>query len=169
MARKRHLIKQFIIFLLSLFISAALLSVILLVFNLSESREGEIILKNDIFQREKHTIKELTPAVIPQKNIKETDIQETTLDDSSETDDINRVQVDYYIIIGSFRDLKQAQQKAERLKNDFDTDIIVLPPTTEGNYRISYGKYSSLEEAKTKLKSIKKNINPDAWIFSVKN
>jgi len=168
MARKRHLIKQFIIFLLSLFISAALLSVILLVFNLSESREGEIILKNDIFQREKHTIKELTPAVIPQKNIKETATQETTLADSSETGG-NKVQADYYIIIGSFKNLMQAEQKAERLKNDFDTDIIVLPPTTEGNYRISYGKYFSLEEAKTKLKSIKKNINPDAWIFSVKN
>ncbi len=167
MARKRHLIKQFIIFLLSLLISAALLSVILLVFNLSESREGEIILKNDIFQREKHTIKELTPAVIPQKNIKETVKQETTFADSSETGG-NKAQVDYYIIIGSFRDLKQAEQKAERLKNDFDTDIIVLPPTTEGNYRISYGKYSSLEEAKTKIKSIKKNINPDAWIFSAK-
>jgi len=167
MARKRHLIKQFIIFLLSLFISAALLSIILLVFNLSESREGEIILKNDIFQREKHTIKELTPAVIPQKNIKETAIQETTFADSSETDG-NKVQADYYIIISSFKNLMQAEQKAERLKNDFDTDIIVLPPTAEGNYRISYGKYSSLEEAKTKIKSIRKNLNPDAWIFSVK-
>jgi len=167
MARKRHLIKQFIIFLLSLFISAALLSVILLVFNLSESREGEIILKNDIFQREKHTIKELAPAVIPQKNIKEPAIQQTTLADSSETGG-NKVQADYYIIIGSFRNLMQAEQKAERLKNDSNTDIIVLPPTTEGNYRISYGKYSSLEEAKTKIKSIKKNINPEAWIFSVK-
>jgi len=167
MARKRHLIKQFIIFLLSLFISAALLSIILLVFNLSESREGEIILKNDIFQREKRTIKELTPAVLPQKNIKETAKQETTPADSSET--VGKiVQADYYIIIGSFRDLKQAQQKAERLKNDPNTDIIVLPPTTEGNYRISYGKYSSLEEAKTKIESIKKNINPEAWIFSVK-
>jgi hypothetical protein len=168
MARKRHLIKQFIIFLLSLFISAALLSVILLVFNLSESREGEIILKNDIFQRGQHTLKDLTPAVVPHKNTKEPAMQETTLIDSSETDDNDRMQVDYYIIIGSFRDLKQAQQKAERLKNDFDTDIIVLPPTTEGNYRISYGKYSSPEEAKTKIKSIIKNINPDAWILSIK-
>jgi hypothetical protein len=167
MARKRHLIKQFIIFLLSLFISAALLSVILLVFNLSESRDGEIILKNDIFQRGQHTLKDLTPAVVPQKNIKEPAMQETILADSSETGG-SKVQVDYYIIIGSFKNLMQAEQKAERLKNDFDTDIIVLPPTTEGNYRISYGKYSSPEEAKTKIKSIRKNINPDAWILSIK-
>ena len=39
---------------------------------------------------------------------------------------------DYYIIVGSFKDLALARQKAEKLINEYDADIIVLPPTKEG-------------------------------------
>jgi septal ring-binding cell division protein DamX len=95
-------------------------------------------------------------------------MQEITLIDSSETDGDDKVQVDYYIFVESFRNLTHAQQRSEKLVNDFNTNIIVLPPTTEGYYRISYGKYSTLEEAKSAIKSIKTNISSKAWIFSVK-
>jgi hypothetical protein len=114
------------------------------------------------------TLEDISPTVAPDTSPKEPATQEITLIDSSETDGDDKVQVDYYIIIGSFRNLTQAQQRAEKLINDFNTNTIVLPPTTEGYYRISYGKYSTLEEAKSAIKSIRTNICSDPWIFSVK-
>ena len=74
----------------------------------------------------------------------------------------------YRVLQSEFQGDKAAKQKAEQLKKKFNTDIILLPPTKEGNYRISYGKYSTPEEAESMLKSIRININPDAWIFSAK-
>jgi SPOR domain len=76
--------------------------------------------------------------------------------------------VHYYIIVESIRNLSMAQQKAKKLKNEFNANFIILPPTTEGYYRISYGKYSSLEDAKSIIKSIRTNIRPDVWILSEK-
>ncbi len=133
----------------------------------------------NINQKEKITLQGVLPAreipirvpgssVTQDTSTGKTVTEETTASNSSETDSNDKTQVDYYIILGSFGDLVQARQKAEKLINDHNADIIVLPPTNEGNYRISYGKYSSLEEAKTMIKSIRATIKPDAWIFSVK-
>lgn len=74
----------------------------------------------------------------------------------------------YFIIVGSFRNLLQAQNKAEKLKNDFNTNFIVLPPGKEGYYRISYGEYTTLEEAKSTSERIKAEISSDVWIYSEK-
>jgi hypothetical protein len=87
----------------------------------------------------------------------------------SQTDDANKVKVDYYIIVGSFRNQIQARQRAEKVKKDFDANVILLPPTIEGNYRISFGRYSSLEEAKNAIIHVRKNLNSDAWVLTVKN
>jgi len=114
------------------------------------------------------TFEYLSPSVAPNTSPNEPAALDTTLIDSPETDGDDKVLVDYYIILESFRNLTLAQKKAEKLKNDFKTNIIVLPPTTEGYYRISYGKYSSLEEARSTIKSIKTKISSDVWIFSVK-
>lgn len=114
------------------------------------------------------TLQEIHSSGAPHTGTKEPATQETTPIDSPETDGEDKVQIDYYIIIESFRNLTLAQQKAEKLKNDSNTNIIVLPPTTEGYYRISYGKYSTLEEAKSAIKSIRTNISSHAWINSVK-
>jgi len=115
------------------------------------------------------TLEDLSTSVAPYTSPQnESATQETTLIDSSETDNDNKVLVDYYIIVESFRNLTMAQQKAEKLKNDFNTNIIILPPTKEGYYRISYGKYSSLEEARSTIKSIRTKISSDVWIFSEK-
>lgn len=115
------------------------------------------------------TLKDLQPALAPQKSTKEPFMQETNLINSSKTDGDDRTQDNYFIIVGSFKNLRQAQQKAEKLINDFNANIIMLPPTTEGYYRISYGRYSTPEETKAIIKSIRANINSDAWIFSAKN
>lgn len=114
------------------------------------------------------TIKDLHPTVIPHTSTKEPAMREPAVIDSSETDGKDKVHVDYYIIVESFRNLTLTQQKAEKLKNDFNTNIIVLPSLKDGYYRISYGKYSTFEEAKATIKSVRTNINSDAWIFSVK-
>lgn len=88
---------------------------------------------------------------------------------SQETAGNGRVQYDYYyIIIGSFRNLMLAQQESEKLTGDLNANIIILPPTKESLYRISYGKYSTHEEAIATTKSVRKTIKSDAWILSVK-
>jgi len=76
--------------------------------------------------------------------------------------------VKYYIIVQSFRKLEQAQEKAEKLKRNFGADFIVLPPTTEGYYRISCGTYSTIEEARSKIKTITDRIGSQVWILTVK-
>lgn len=77
--------------------------------------------------------------------------------------------INYYIIVESATNQNLASQKAEKLKNTFKSDFIILPPTKEGIYRISIGKYSSLEEAKATIDAVRRNIRSDAWIFSLKN
>lgn len=74
--------------------------------------------------------------------------------------------VDYYIIVGGHKDLKTAQQKAEMLKKQFNTDFLVLPPTKEGYFRVSCGKYATLEEARAALNSVRTTIRDDVWILS---
>jgi hypothetical protein len=82
-------------------------------------------------------------------------------------DEIVKRGVEFYIIIESLRDQTLAQLKAEKLIKEFTANFIVLPPTKEGHYRISYGKYSSLEEAKSMLKNARTKIRKDAWIYSM--
>lgn len=114
------------------------------------------------------TLDDIPPEAAPHTNLKEPAPAGTAPDKSPEADGSNKVKADYYIIIGSIRGLTKAQQKADRLINEFNANIIVLPPTTEGYYRITCGRYSTLEEAKSTIKSIRANINPDAWILQVK-
>jgi len=113
------------------------------------------------------TLKDIPPAVYQHTSPNEPATRETTLIDSSETDGDDKVQVDYYIIVASFKSLIQARQKVKDLINDFGTEFILLPPAG-GNYRISYGRYPTLEDAKSAIKSIRTNIASDAWIFWVK-
>jgi hypothetical protein len=130
------------------------------------------------------TIKDLHPTVTPDIETDEPSAGGTTLKDStaayndSTTAAHNykptaayndtKIQVYYYVIVGSAASQVLAQQKAGKLKNDYKTDFIVLPPTKEGKYRISNGEYASLEKAKSAIMDIRKTIRSDAWIFSVK-
>ncbi len=74
----------------------------------------------------------------------------------------------YYLIVASFSDIDQAQQVAEKYTNDYKADIIILPPTPQGYYRISYGRYSTSEEAGATLPTVRETVNSDAWIYSVR-
>ena len=110
---------------------------------------------------------EYLPLVVnPDTSLKEPAKQEITLIDNPETDVYVKIQADYHIIVGSFDNLPQAQQKSKELLKYYNANIIVLPPTPEGFYRISYRKYSTREEAESAIKSIRTNIQSDAWIFS---
>lgn len=74
----------------------------------------------------------------------------------------------FYIVIESCKSLAQAQQRAEKLRKSFNANIFALPPTTEGICRISYGKYSSLEEARSVLNGLKSRFGAGIWIYSPK-
>ena len=113
------------------------------------------------------TLKDVPPAGAPKISPKETVKQENTPADSQQTYVSEKVQPGFYIVVGSFKSVAQAQQNAEEIKNKFNADIIVLPPTPQGLYRISYGIYSTREEAESAIAGIRKNIGPDVWVYSV--
>jgi septal ring-binding cell division protein DamX len=119
------------------------------------------------YSNQEITLKNIASTLAPHTNAKEPATKEITLSDSTKTNNVDKVQIDYYIIVGSFRNLTLAQQKAEKSKNDFNNNIIILPPTTEGYYSVSIGKYSSLEEAKSAIKSVRAGTSSNAWIKSV--
>jgi cell division septation protein DedD len=74
----------------------------------------------------------------------------------------------YYIIIEGFKNSNAAKERAETLSKKFNAEMFVLPPTHAGIYRISYGKYSTYEQAETALIRVKIKIRPEAWILSPK-
>ena len=71
-----------------------------------------------------------------------------------------------YIIIASFGDLEHARLTAEAYTVKYQSEILVLPPTPNGNYRISYGSYSSSGEAIDALGTVRQAGFPDAWILA---
>jgi hypothetical protein len=73
----------------------------------------------------------------------------------------------YYLIVASFSDIDQARQVAEKFRNDLEAEIIVLPPTPQGYYRVSYGKYSTSEEASATLPVVREKVSSDAWIYTL--
>ncbi len=73
----------------------------------------------------------------------------------------------YYLIVASFSDVDQARQVAEKYKNDFNAEMIVLPPTQQGYYRVSYGRYATPEEAGATLPAVREKVNSDAWIYNM--
>jgi cell division septation protein DedD len=72
----------------------------------------------------------------------------------------------YYIIIEGFKNNNAAKERAATLSKKFNAEMYVLPPTNAGIYRISYGKYSTYEQAETALIRVKIKIRPEAWILS---
>jgi len=93
---------------------------------------------------------------------------DSILPDTEKTIPAEKPGITYYIIVESATNQDLATKKTEKLKNTFRADFIILPPTKEGLFRISDGKYSTLEEANSALQHIRKTIRSDAWIFSLK-
>jgi hypothetical protein len=73
-----------------------------------------------------------------------------------------------YIIIASFTDLEQAQKMAKAYRVQYQADIIVLPPTSGNNFRLSYGSYSTSGEAQAALGTVKQAGFKDAWLLGSK-
>ena len=111
------------------------------------------------------SIKDLPMSSAPVEISPQPVMQQSTPDHSPEADVEKKAEIEYYIILESLRSLAQAQQRAEKLRNDMNADIFVLPPTKEGYYRISYGKFSSIEEARLASKRLKTTVSKDVWIL----
>jgi len=75
----------------------------------------------------------------------------------------------YYIIIGSFRSIDSAREKAGKLKKKTNIEFVVLPPSTEGYFRLSCGKYSTPGEAEAVIQEIRRSIENGAWIYASEN
>ncbi len=75
----------------------------------------------------------------------------------------------FYLIVGSFTDITQAQEMAEKYEDIYGTGILILPPTPEGYYRISCGRYLTGKEADAALTAVRQNHYPDAWVLAAKN
>jgi hypothetical protein len=116
----------------------------------------------------KITLKDIHPPVTHSESPKETEAGKPAPFKGREKDGTDTVKAEYYIIVESCTNLNLAQQKKEKLTNDFNINFILLPATPEGYYRISYGKFSSMEEAKLKIKGVRTKICSDAWIYSEK-
>ncbi len=71
-----------------------------------------------------------------------------------------------YIIVASFGDPEQAKMMAKAYTEEYDAEIIVLPPTSGGYYRISFGSYSSPGEAKAALETLRETGFREAWILT---
>ncbi|MBK8884357.1 MAG: SPOR domain-containing protein [Bacteroidales bacterium] len=120
--------------------------------NSNAGTKTEVLTENNISEKKDEIVKNIKPVI---KSNNETKISES----------YSSV-VYYYIIVESFKNLTTARQKADKLSRDFKTDFIVLPPTKEGLYRVSCGKYETLEEARATINSVRNKIRPDVWIFS---
>ena len=57
---------------------------------------------------------------------------------------------------------------AEEFSGKLQEDMLVLPATTNGFYRVSYGRYSTTDEALAALETLKGSNFPDAWLLASK-
>ena len=114
------------------------------------------------------TIKDITQVSRPNSSQEKFASPEVITTDRAEEKVNEEVKSGYYIIVGSFNNLPQAQQEVEGLNKYPNLNVAILPLTKEGNYRISCGKYASIEEAKSQIENIKTNIKFDAWILKEK-
>jgi hypothetical protein len=77
-------------------------------------------------------------------------------------------EAEFYIIVGSFKSRSESVNLAEQMRKKYTADIIVLPSADGENYRVSYGYYTTHEEAAIAIKEIRANIKSDAWIYQVR-
>lgn len=82
-------------------------------------------------------------------------------------DDINHANYSY-LIVASFSEPEQANRVAEELAARYNADMFVLPPASNGYYRVSHGSYSTTGEALAALEKLKHTNFPDAWLLTSK-
>ena len=80
------------------------------------------------------TLKDVPPAGAPQNSPKESVKQENTLADSQQTYVSKESQPGFYIIVGSFKNIQQAQQKAKELIDEYECGLLFTP---DDNHELS--------------------------------
>ena len=73
-----------------------------------------------------------------------------------------------YLIVASFSDIEQANRVAEEFAGRYNSDMFVLPPASNGYYRVSHGRYPTTGEALAALETLKQTYFPDAWLLTSK-
>jgi hypothetical protein len=73
-----------------------------------------------------------------------------------------------YLIVASFSDLEQANRVAGEFAGKYNADMFVLPPASNGYYRVSHGRYTTTGDALAALEALKQSYFPDAWLLTTK-
>ena len=120
------------------------------------------------FTPEKNTFDIAYPS-IPAGNLSVIDNPVSSVTDNPDpiADDNNPVKYSY-LIVASFSDLEQANRVAEELAGQHSAEMFVLPPASNGFYRVSQGRYTTTEEALAALENLKQTHFPDAWLLTLK-
>ncbi len=71
-----------------------------------------------------------------------------------------------WVIVASFTDPEQAHRAQEIFATKYQADIIILPPSADGYYRLSYGSYQSTHEAQAALVQLKESGFRNAWLLA---
>jgi nucleoid DNA-binding protein/cell division septation protein DedD len=71
----------------------------------------------------------------------------------------------YYIVVGSFPNETQAEELAQRLRNQGAGLATVFMKTGFNYHRVCYGYYYDLPEAEALLPTVQQSVNPDAYIL----
>lgn len=153
-------------------ILVAILGLMLIIFIgygiMVQTRKGISI--SDFFLKQEISLEDLQPVMMRNNDdIKPEQKEEGAV--NNQVSDGNNYEKDgcYYIIVGSYKESVAAQEKAEKLRKSLNREFILLPQSKEGYFRISYGKYSTHEEAEAIIDGIRQNIDHGAWIYSTKN
>lgn len=70
----------------------------------------------------------------------------------------------YYIIAGSFMNLRNANRLVKELKTK-GFNASVIGQNKYGDHRVCYEGFASINDAQEKLAYIRKNYNPSAWLY----
>ncbi|MEI8202287.1 MAG: SPOR domain-containing protein [Bacteroidota bacterium] len=104
----------------------------------------------------------LTDTIAINKKIDTTQINpNSSIKDSS---DIQNDKELYYIIYGCYKEEQNAQKAIRQLKEKGYPNGIICGTNNNGFFKVSYGVYSTKEEADSALKSINANGKTEAWI-----
>jgi len=72
----------------------------------------------------------------------------------------------YFIIVGAFRDLKNAEKYIQELKNTGYPEAVAAGSTNSGLHRVAVAKFTNQEMAEAYLEEIKRKLQADAWLMN---
>ena len=125
--------------------------------------EGTSEKENEV--RESVTLNETGPE---STNADHTGISKAPVQFKESPEEISQVSLSpgYYIIGGSFRDIKLARKFSEELASK-GYDPVVMPVNDQGNIRVSYFGAAVREDVLDDLDVIRYDENPQAWLLKI--